>query len=119
MLLSAEQERRLIVDALLKLGIRQPDAECTADVLVEADLRGHGSHGLGRLRLVIERIHDGSVDVAGVPTIEHERPAALRINGNRSLGPPAGKPGCIRVIGPQVFPWSVDFWTTALASTAL
>jgi L-2-hydroxycarboxylate dehydrogenase (NAD+) len=88
-LLSADQERSLIVEALLKLGIRQPDAESTADVLVEADLRGHGSHGLGRLRLVIERIQDGSVDPAGVAAIEDERPAALRINGNRSLGPPA------------------------------
>ena len=89
MLLSAEQERRLIVDALLKLGIRLEHAESTADVLVEADLRGHGSHGLGRLRLVIERIQDGSVDPAGVPCVEDERPAALRVNGNRSLGPPA------------------------------
>jgi hypothetical protein len=88
-LLSAEQERSLIVEALRKLGISQPDATSTADVLVEADLRGHGSHGLGRLRLVIERIQDGSVDPAGVPCIEDERPAALRINGNRSLGPPA------------------------------
>src|SRR5215475_13558014 len=36
-----------------------------------------------------------------------------------SYPPPAGKPGCILVIGPQVLPELVDFWTTALASTAL
>jgi L-2-hydroxycarboxylate dehydrogenase (NAD+) len=86
--LGAEQERRMIVDALRALGIRKADAECTADVLVEADLRGHGSHGLGRLPLVVERIRDGSVDPAGSPAIEHEAPAALRVNGQRALGPP-------------------------------
>src|SRR5215470_15685170 len=35
-----------------------------------------------------------------------------------SYPPPAGKPGCIVVIGPHVLPESVDFWTTAVASTA-
>src|SRR5436309_1574221 len=63
--LRPEQERRLIVDALLALRVRPADADCTADVLVEADLRGYGSHGLARLPLVTDRIRDGSVDPAG------------------------------------------------------
>lgn len=87
--LRPEQERRLIVDALLALRVRPADADCTADVLVEADLRGYGSHGLARLPLVTDRIRDGSVDPAGQPEIEQQRPAALRVNGHRSLGPPA------------------------------
>jgi L-2-hydroxycarboxylate dehydrogenase (NAD+) len=89
--LRPERERQLIVDALVALAIRPEDADCTADVLVEADLRGYGSHGLARLPLVTNRIRDGSVDPGARPEIEpaHDQPAALRIDGHRSLGPPA------------------------------
>src|SRR5215469_115192 len=66
---------------------------------------------------------------AGVSTagLSFLRPAAMPRPTRQALGwtrveasypPPAGKPGCIGVIGPHVLPESVDLWTTAVASTA-
>ncbi|PIO57768.1 hypothetical protein TELCIR_20812, partial [Teladorsagia circumcincta] len=41
--------RRFIVDIMQKQGVVTSHAEQLADVLVEADIRGHYSHGLNRL----------------------------------------------------------------------
>ena len=43
---SAEDVRAVIVHVLTKLGASERESSIQADVLTEADLRGHHSHGL-------------------------------------------------------------------------
>jgi hypothetical protein len=77
-----------------------------------AAVGGPGEQLMPGMRLEGARIEGWSIIKASTTPLGRTRMEA-------SWPPPAGKPGCIGVIGPQLFPWSVDFWTTALASTAL
>lgn len=43
------EARRFIADAMRAVGTESRNAELLAEVLVEADYRGHYSHGLNRL----------------------------------------------------------------------
>ena len=87
-LLSAEAERRLIVDVLLALQVSEADAAVVAADLVEADLRGHDSHGLGRLNMQVDNLRAGRVDASAHPQVVQEQPGALIVDGCRALGPP-------------------------------
>jgi LDH2 family malate/lactate/ureidoglycolate dehydrogenase len=87
--LRADAERRLIQDVLRALSVAQEDAAAIAEVLVEADLRGHDSHGLGRLNMQVDMIRGGRVDPAAAPTVERDTGASLVIDANGGLGPPA------------------------------
>lgn len=89
--LTAEAERRLIGDLLRAHGASTEEAEIVSEVLLEADLRGHDSHGLARIDMQIERIRGGAVIPGSQPSIERERPASVVVDGNRSLGP-----ACVR-----------------------
>src|SRR5689334_3175386 len=86
--LSAVAEGRLISDVLARLLVPPGDAATIADVLVEADLRGHDSHGLSRFNMQVDTLRDGRVDAGAQPAIVSERAASLVVDGRRSLGPP-------------------------------
>lgn len=49
----------LIVDVFSKLGVPNEEAKICADVLIESDLRGIQSHGVGRLKMYYDRIKAG------------------------------------------------------------
>jgi LDH2 family malate/lactate/ureidoglycolate dehydrogenase len=87
--LSADAERRLIGDILSALSVAEADAAVVADDLVEADLRGHDSHGLGRLNLQVELLRSGRVNAAARPRIVADQPSAVVVDAENSLGPPA------------------------------
>jgi L-2-hydroxycarboxylate dehydrogenase (NAD+) len=87
-LLAAEAERRLIADVLRALGAAAGDAAVVADDLLEADLRGHDSHGLGRLNMQVDNLRAGRVDAAARAEVVHQQPGALIVDGHRALGPP-------------------------------
>jgi LDH2 family malate/lactate/ureidoglycolate dehydrogenase len=66
-----------------------PPAEALvqAAALVEADLRGHPSHGLRRLPTLAARITNGVI-VPGAPTLLHwASESVLRVDGQCGLGP--------------------------------
>jgi LDH2 family malate/lactate/ureidoglycolate dehydrogenase len=44
------------------LGVTEPDAEICAKILITSDLRGIESHGIGRLRMYVDRIHKGLIE---------------------------------------------------------
>ena len=52
----------LILDVFIGLGIPADDAKICAGVLIESDLRGIESHGVGRLKMYYDRIIDGIID---------------------------------------------------------
>jgi len=79
--------RALALKALARAGVPDTHAQIQADLLIEGELRALPSHGLLRLRRVIERIHAG---LAVPDTKGAHRWAArnyLRVDGERGLGP--------------------------------
>jgi LDH2 family malate/lactate/ureidoglycolate dehydrogenase len=67
MVISAEDLRRLSAQTLAEAGVDPSDAELIAGILVDADVRGHGSHGVSLLPLYLARIRAGGIRLDGVP----------------------------------------------------
>lgn len=81
---------RFAVDALCAVGVPMPDAGQTADVLVDADLRGLASHGILRLPLYVDRVRRGMMAAQATITVIEDRPALAHLDANFALGPVAG-----------------------------
>jgi LDH2 family malate/lactate/ureidoglycolate dehydrogenase len=54
-----EVMRQFAEDAFITLGVPEEDARICTDVLLSADLRGISSHGVGRLKVYVDRVVDG------------------------------------------------------------
>ncbi|MCX5512798.1 dehydrogenase [Kaistia algarum] len=63
------------------------NAKCQAGVLVEAELKGHPSHGLQRLPRILARIERGLIDPATKGEGRWRSEAVLEIDGQKGLGP--------------------------------
>jgi L-2-hydroxycarboxylate dehydrogenase (NAD+) len=86
-LVSAAAEQQVIESVLTSLQVPAGEAATQATALVEADLRGHPSHGLRRLPVLAGRIASGVI-VPGVPTLLHwATEAVLQADGQHGLGP--------------------------------
>lgn len=81
-------ERSLVVAVLLALGATEETAAGQADQLVEGDLRGHPSHGLQRLPMLVRRINNGVIDPAATGVHTWRTRSALSVDGQNGLGPP-------------------------------
>jgi L-2-hydroxycarboxylate dehydrogenase (NAD+) len=90
MLVAASHEHRLIHTVLSSLGTSDAAAAAQADHLVEADLRGHSSHGLQRLAVIVSRIEAGLANANAEPRTTWPVAGTGRIDGDRGLGPFVG-----------------------------
>ena len=64
-------------DIFVALGMPEKDAQQSADVLLYADIRGIESHGVSNmLRLYVERIQEGKINLNPDWKITREAPAA-------------------------------------------
>ncbi|KJH50412.1 malate/L-lactate dehydrogenase [Dictyocaulus viviparus] len=81
---------RFIVDCMMKLGVVKSHAAQLADVLIEADVRGHYSHGLNRLDMYIGDVVKKVCKTDGTPTVLKERAGSAWVDGNNLLGPVVG-----------------------------
>ena len=79
--------RRLALRALMVAGVPDRHAAIQADLLLEAELRGHSSHGLLRLQRIIDRIANGVTDPHATGTHRWRGAAFLAVDGERGLGP--------------------------------
>lgn len=86
-LVTASEERQLIVAVLAAHGAEGEAAGAQADHLVEGDLRGHPSHGLQRLPVLAGRLDRGLIDADSSPELSWRRPAVLAVDGGRGFGP--------------------------------
>ncbi|HKQ45477.1 MAG TPA: Ldh family oxidoreductase [Rhizomicrobium sp.] len=87
MLVSVEDVRTLAEGILLANGVPAAHARTQAGLFIEAEMRAIPSHGLLRLRRVIERIHAGlSVPSATGKHVWTAR-SFLAVDGMRGLGP--------------------------------
>jgi LDH2 family malate/lactate/ureidoglycolate dehydrogenase len=84
---SYENERELIVHVLAKLGATEQERAIQADLLVEADLRGHHSHGLQRLPVLATRIRKQLIRVKAEPDYSWTADSVLSVDGKDGLGP--------------------------------
>ena len=81
-------QARDVAEALLAAaGAPLPHAQIQAEHLVDAEMRGHPSHGLQRLPRLLDRIERGLVDPWARGEATWQRPAHLHIDGQQGLGP--------------------------------
>jgi LDH2 family malate/lactate/ureidoglycolate dehydrogenase len=86
---AADRLRAYCAAVFVKLGVRAPDAEIAADVLVAADARGISSHGVARLGRYVSGLADGQMAAAAEPTVLRESPTSILIDARGSMGAPA------------------------------
>lgn len=71
---------------LIKLGVPDDDAKIVADNLIEADLRGVGSHGVVRFPIYIKRLLDGGTNARPAITSVRQTRTTAVIDGDNGLG---------------------------------
>jgi len=86
-IVTSDALRDFIVQLLRAAGCLDEAAKTTADVLLEADLRGYGTHGLLRLPTMIRRIQRGMINPQAQPHVIKESEASALIDADRALGP--------------------------------
>src|ERR1700722_9043615 len=84
---SAEDVRQHIVEILLKLGAGPRESFVQADILTEADLHGHHSHGVQRLPVIVRRIQKKLIRVGVTPDYTWTADSVLSVDGKDGLGP--------------------------------
>lgn len=82
-----EDALHLATTLLEQRGCRAVHAALQADVLVEAELTGHPSHGLQRLPRILQRIERGLIDPDSEGAASWSSSSYLRVDGRRGLGP--------------------------------
>ena len=82
----AEELRAFVATLFLAHGLSEADAATVAACLVEADLRGVASHGVGRVPIYLRRLREGLVDPRPPLAIEALTPVAARLDGANGLG---------------------------------
>ncbi len=78
--------KNFVVNVFETLGVPTQDAEITADVLIEADRRGIGSHGVARLRRYVNGLKGGIMKPVAEIKILKETPNTLLVSGGDGLG---------------------------------
>lgn len=71
---------------LERAGLDTDKASAIADILVEADLLGHDTHGLSLLAPYLSEIEKGAMTKAGQPRVVRDKPAAITWDGRRLPG---------------------------------
>ena len=72
-------------------GLPVIDADCVAEALVEADLRGIHSHGLTRVPIYTERLARGLFNPAPTIQVERRGAAVAAIDGDSGMGAVVGR----------------------------
>ncbi|WP_165922121.1 Ldh family oxidoreductase [Pseudonocardia endophytica] len=74
--------------ALTRLGAPEAVARTQVAWLTEGDLRGHPSHGLRRLEVLVGRVRSGLIVPDAPPELVRSAAAVLRVDGHDGFGPP-------------------------------
>src|SRR4029077_16828938 len=77
----AEPLKTLTKAALAAAGTPEETAECVAQSLVEANLKGVDSHGVMRIGWHLEQIRDGVILPAAIPSVEMEKGSTAILRG--------------------------------------
>jgi LDH2 family malate/lactate/ureidoglycolate dehydrogenase len=85
--ISPDKLYEVVLAALTVNGAASDKAEIQAANLLEGELRGHASHGIRRLGVLIERMRKGLIDPNAEPDLKWIAPAVLRVDGKTGFGP--------------------------------
>lgn len=86
MQLAIDAVYRYCVEAFSKVGVPPDQARTLADVLLEADLRGHVDHGSSLVALYVPSVLDRSVNPAPRVRAVRETPVSALIDGDGGFG---------------------------------
>jgi hydroxycarboxylate dehydrogenase B len=78
--------RSLTRQLFVAAGTPDPIAGVVAEILVNANLAGHDSHGVLRIPAYLRGIEDGHLDPAAEPQLLRETATTLRVDGHRGFG---------------------------------
>ncbi len=78
-------------NAFKKMGCSENDSITISDVLLAAELRGHSSHGMLRLKEYYDLWKSGRINVNPEPRIIHESPSTAVVDGDNGFGMVAAK----------------------------
>ena len=84
---TAQDEREVIVAALVRHGAQTAPAGLQADWLVDADLKGQSSHGIARLPILVGRIRAGLLTPNSDVLTTWRTESLLTVDGARGFGP--------------------------------
>ncbi|XP_066152277.1 uncharacterized oxidoreductase YjmC-like [Euwallacea fornicatus] len=85
------EAKRFMTDCFLAVETSQENAETVSCNLLEADYRGHYSHGMNRLEMYIRDIQDGTTNAKVSPIVLNETVASAYLDGKNGLGAVVGK----------------------------
>jgi LDH2 family malate/lactate/ureidoglycolate dehydrogenase len=94
-----ERLRTLAADIFARAGMAADQARLVADVLVWAELRGMGSHGVMRVPRYVELMRKGDLNVRPNMKISSETAATVLLDADRAAGPVAMMRGTELAIG--------------------
>jgi L-2-hydroxycarboxylate dehydrogenase (NAD+) len=84
----AEALSEFCVQVFRKLDVPDEDARITADVLVQANLRGIDSHGVARLARYVNGLRDGVMLAQPEERVVTETPTTVTVDAGAGLGQP-------------------------------
>ena len=86
MKISAEKAEELVTKLLTNMGLTQDDAEIVSEITINADIKGFGSHGIGRFPQYIIGIDSGNINLDTEIEIEKETISTALLNGHNAFG---------------------------------
>ena len=88
--IDAAKLTRVVEAIVLKGGSNQREAGLVATNLVEANLKGHDSHGVGMIPRYIESLKEGGLQVNKAPKIVLDTGPLVRLDGQSGYGQVVG-----------------------------
>jgi LDH2 family malate/lactate/ureidoglycolate dehydrogenase len=81
-----QELKRFMKEGFIALSVPEADAEICATVLIESDLRGIESHGIGRFKMYVDRMKDGIISPVNKQATVKETENTAVIDARDSLG---------------------------------
>lgn len=83
---SADYLQRISRDLFAASGAPDDIASTVAEILVNANLAGHDSHGVQFVPMYLDRIEDGGIDNKAYPEIVRESANTMHVDGKKGFG---------------------------------